>query len=233
MHRLLRRIAARTPHGHDDKGFTLVGTLAAGTILSVVALSLVKAWVVFDGLSFDLLLRQKAVLVLGGEMERLWAVYTRTSYAVNDYARNDYPAIAGMANSATRYSYVSTTDTQGFLTSAAGTFTALATPDATVFLGTGSPPLNWVWLDRQRNLVARLSWRSCQFQLPDMHACFGVAASGKKNKQSGTPACYANGGNCEMLTLILDYPYAFNGGAPQAVGTTRTLTLTTVVGRRA
>ena len=69
-------LAVRRGGAGNDRGFTLIEVLAAGTILSVVALSLVKAWTVFDGLSFDLLLRQKAVFVLNGEMERAWATYT-------------------------------------------------------------------------------------------------------------------------------------------------------------
>ena len=122
------------------------------------------------------------------------------------------------------------------MTTSATTFAAPATGDATVFLGSGSQPLNWVWLDRRRNLVARLSWRICKFTLPDMHACMGVPATGKA--KTGNAYCLSydgsgNKGNCDVLTLILEYPYAFNAGSPQAVGTTRTLTLSTVVGRRA
>lgn len=234
-HAPYRPFAARRGGAGDDRGFTLVEVLAAGTILSVVALSLVKAWAVFDGLSFDLMLRQKAVFVLSGEMERVWATYTQTSFGLNDTSRTDYPAIPGLPNSATRFSYPSNGITSGFVTASAATFADQATGDAVVFLGSGSPPQNWVWLDRRRNLVARLSWRICQFTLPDMHACMGIPPTGKV--KSGTPSCFSYSGsgkgNCDVLTLILEYPYSFGNGTPQAVGTTRMLTLNTVVGRRA
>ena len=55
----------------DDEGSTLVEVMVASTVLSVVALGLVNAWTVMDRMSFDTLLRQKAVFVLNAEMERL------------------------------------------------------------------------------------------------------------------------------------------------------------------
>lgn len=241
-HPVLRRRAwgLRT-RADADAGFTLVGVLAASVILSVTVLCLVRAWAVFDGLTFDLLLRQKAALVLNGEMERLWAVYTGTAYGANDHSRTDYPTVTGLlSTSNTRVSYEANTITTGFTTTSASTFTAQATPDATVFLGAGSPPLNWIWLDRPRNLVARLSWIVCQIKSPDLQSCWTTATSGKAPKPPGgtTPfACYPYGGGggsspCELITAVLEYPYAFNAGSPQAVGTTRTLTLGTIVGRR-
>lgn len=233
-HRLMTSVRGRA---RGEQGFTMVEVMTAGAILSVVAVSLMQCWAVFDRMSFDLLLRQKAVFVLNGEMERLWSVYTSTSFGAGDYTRNDYPAVPGLPSSNIRISYPSISlITDAFTTASTSNFVSQATSGPQVFLGTGSPPLNWVWLDVSRNLVARLSWRTCTFKLPDLQSCWGYASGSGGGKGTSTPSCFsysgAGNGVCEMITAILEFPYNFSGGSPQAVGTTRTLTLSTVVGRR-
>ena len=153
--------------GRADAGFTLVEVLAAGIVLSAVVLCLVRAWTVFDVMSLDLQVRQKAVFVLNGEMERLSGLYTVGGFGGAGPGQlqsvSAYPAVAGIPNSANRLVYgTGTTSAQSFTTTSFATFTAAATADSTILIsGSGASASNFVWIDRPRKIVGRLSWIAC------------------------------------------------------------------------
>lgn len=233
------------PAGDDhDQGFTLIEVIVAGAMLSVLVLCMVQTWAVCNRLSFDLLLRQKAVFVLGGEMERLAGLYNTTSFgALPPASSSGYPSLTNIPNSATRSTYPK--GSLPFVTNSVATFT---TADTYVWAsnsgGSGTP--NFVWLDRDRGVIARLSWVGCAVSSGTVsnsaQACWTEAGKVPK-APPGTPfACvpfsgYGGSGAkaCQLLTLVLDYPYRLQNGTPvqdPQTAALKTMTLNTIVGRR-
>ena len=245
-----------------EAGFTLVEVLAAGVVLSAVVLCAVRAWAVVGGLSMDLQLRQKAVFALNGEAERLTALYTVGGFngslakpsgpsTLQSVSGGGYPALSGITGSAARLVYATNTTGPAFLTGNATVFNISLPTDSLVWVsGSGQSTQNFVWLDRSRAIMARLSWIACPLSavfggtgkpMVDNTAavCWGTA--------KGTPAnlCYAYDGTpggtpCSLVTLVLDYPYRLANGVavaetqlPNSHLTPVTLTLSTIVGRRA
>lgn len=219
--------------------------MAAGVLLSILALCLINGWTALDQLSFDILLRQKAIFVLNGEMERASALYAKTSFGASvSQGSTGYTANPGIVNSASRITYANATPPVTFAVTTLSAFSAPAAPDTLVWLyGAQSPPLNYVWLDRSRGLLARLSWSSCDVTDQTSAACW--VTGGKQTKSKNTATCYGyNGGSgvCDLITMFLDYPYILVGGVPTPLvrGTASatqtasltTLTLSTIVGRR-
>ena len=157
-----------------DGGFTLVEVLAAGTVLSVIVLCLVRAWTVFDVMSLELQVRQKAVFVLNGETERLSALYSVGGFGgagpaqLQPVSGSAYPAITGIAGSASRLVYgQATTSAKPFTVTSYGAFVAPSSSDFAVLISGGGPSTqNFVWLDRPRNILGRLSWVACPIADP-------------------------------------------------------------------
>lgn len=91
--------------------------------------------------------------------------------------------------------------------------TAGATPD--------DDDRNIVWLDRERNIVAQISWL-----LEDMPSTDPSVATDTPCKTT----------SCKRLTLLLDYPFRFDASATPpfqpTMGPIETITLQTIVGRR-
>ena len=219
--------------------------MAASVLLSILVLCLVNGWAALDQLSFDVLLRQKAIFVLNGEMERTSALYAKTSFGASvSQDTQNYTANPGIINSGSRITYASATAAVNFTVTTMNAFTAPASPDTLVWLyGTQSPPLNYVWLDRSRGLLARLSWSSCDVTDQTSSACW--VTGGKPKPSTKTALCYGYGGGngvCDLITMFLDYPYVLVAGVPTplvrgvatagATAPATTLTLSTVVGRR-
>ncbi len=218
--------------------------LAASGLLSIIVLCLVNGWAALERLSFDVLLRQKATFVLNGEMERVAGLYAKTSFGASVVkSATGYAAQAGIVGSGTRVTYSTTAVPVTFTVATASAFTAAAAPDTLVWLyAGGSAPFNYVWLDRPRGLLARLSWSSCDVTANTSSACWVLA--GKQPGPGPTATCYGYGGGrgvCDLITMFLDYPYVLVGGAPTplvggiasaAASPGTTLTLSTIVGRR-
>ena len=250
-----------------EDGFTLIEVMAAGAVLSAVVLCAVRGWAVMDQMSLDLQLRQKAVFALNGEAERLTALYTVGGF--NGSARKPsgpgtlqavsgptYPALAGVTGSAARLTYATATTGPTFDTTSAATFSSATSTDSAVWIyGNGPTTQNFVWLDRLRNIMARLSWVACPLSaVPSPNGTGGPAGSGLTGNTSAVcwgstrasppNLCYAydatpGGTPCSLVTLVLEYPYRLSGGVPVAESqyagshlTPTTLTLSTLVGRR-
>lgn len=97
-------------------GFTLVEVMAASALLSILAICVVRAWSVFDQMSFDNMLRQKAVFVLNGEMERLARMWNTSTFATSAKNAGGYPAIPGITGSTIRYTYGTAMEAASFVT---------------------------------------------------------------------------------------------------------------------
>jgi len=222
-----------------DRGFTLVEVMAATAVLGVLVLCLANAWAVFDRISFGLLLRQKAVFVLNGEMERLALLYGTTGFGAGTLPQaTGYAALPNVPNSATRLAYGTNSTAAGFATNSVS---GLASADSTVWVyGSGAAARNFVWLDRGRNLLAQVSWVPCAVSASTVQTCWGAGgkAPSSSKGQANPYVCFAfsgssDGGTCLLVTLALDYPFQLAGGTPVLMANqATTLTLSTIVGRR-
>lgn len=230
------------PARNSDGGFTLVEVMAATAVLGVLVLCLANLWEVLDRMSFDLLLRQKAVLVLNGEMERLATLYDTTGFGAGTLLLSTgYTALAGIPGSATRLVYATNSTGINAVSNAAS---SLQTSDSAVWAyGSGSAMQNFVWLDSSRNLLARISWVTCAISASTTQTCWTVAGAGAPAPPApaaptagSSYACLnfsgSGNGSCMLLTLILDYPWLLSNNAPVAMAHQSTLTLNTIVGRR-
>lgn len=227
----------------DEAGFTLVETLAAGVVLSAVALGLVRGWTALDVTSADLVLRQKAVFVLNGEMERLSALFGVGGLNNQGFGQFKsvadstlYPAVPGVKGSNQRYVYDPAQATMSpFTVTAYATFAA--SDPLILSYGTGLTMQNFVWLDRARTILARLSIVQCPVTGTSPTGSATAAACWGNGAAAGTPsACYSFA--CSIATVILEYPYRWTGNAPVSESTlsgTRltptVLTLSSVVGQ--
>ncbi|MGI4795185.1 MAG: type IV pilus modification PilV family protein [Janthinobacterium lividum] len=233
------------PTKHDEAGFTLVEVLAAFAILACLGLCIINLWAVCNQTTFELLQRQKAVLVLNGEMERLAALYENTPFGGSPItSTSGYPLLTNVPGSDTRLTYAANSIGFGsrvipFAYSSTSAFSA--GPDTGVWIGGGSPAQDFVWIDHGRNLMGRLSWATCPVSSNSQtsNLCWTTPAGGKAPPYVAS-ACMlfaspaASGSTpCLLVTMILDYPYRLtNGAAVQAATTLSTLTLSTIVGRR-
>jgi type II secretory pathway pseudopilin PulG len=212
----------------DEQGYLLIEVLAAMTILSILVLGLANLWSVLGGLSFSQVLRQKAVFVLNGEMERLNWLYTTSSFGAGTrLATIGYPTISNVPGSALRLVYDTTSTNASFVVTASA---SLQASNAAVWeTGIATTARNYVWLDQDRGILARLSW----IELP-LSQC-GNAGGGVNLPCTCYPFLGIGTSFCLQLLLVLDYPFTIQGGvAVQMPGQTlRTLTLRTIVGRRA
>jgi len=203
--------------------------MAAGVILSVLAVGLSHMWAAVGAQSVELTTRQKAVLVLNGEMERLSSLYFFTGFgATTTTDTSGYDTPTGFVDSRVIYR----AGTNGFMASGGDAFVV----DQSAFLsGAESPGLledatgtaddrNYVWVDRPRNIVGRRSWveqNGAQQQSCDGIDCFCYDWAG------GT-----GGTLCREITLYLEFPFRMTGSGPEEMDRpVIIMPLKTVVGR--
>jgi hypothetical protein len=225
----------------DEQGYLLIEVLAAMTILSILVLGLANLWSVLGGLSFSQLLRQKAVFALNGEMERLNWLYTTSSFGAGTrLATSGYPTISNVSGSGSRLVYDTTSTNASFVVTSSASLQA--SNSAVWETGNGASTRNYVWLDQDRGILAQLSWSELPLSqcktgggtnLPC--TCYPFLPILPVLDLLGILTVGVGIGNCVQLLLVLDYPFTIQGGvAVQMPGQTlRTLTLRTIVGRRA
>lgn len=220
----------------SERGFTLVEVMAATAVLGILVLCLADLWEVMDRMSFDLLLRQKAVLVLNGEMERLAWLYDTTGFGAGTITQSTgYTALTNIPGSATRSVYA--TNSTG-ISAVSNSPASLQTADSTVWVyGSGTSAQNFVWLDSSRSLLARVSWITCAISASTPQTCWNVTGPTGPAPPGSTYNCMGfsgtgTTGTCQLLTLVLDYPWLLSNATPVPMAHQYTLTLNTIVGRR-
>lgn len=235
------RPAGRTRKFRRQRGLTLIELLVTLVLLSVLVLGLAGLWSNVSGLFLTLTLRQKAVFVLNGEMERLSALYRFTGFGADapDSDNSASPPDQQYEGPVPRKIYPVTSAgvpvVNSIVTQNAGTFTCGANDCAALVFhdGNGAGANDdriYVWLDQARRITARLSW-----SVEDL-----VGVSGASNCSNGVPA--QDGGPpggiapCQELTVYLEFPFRFiddtTPDAPTDFGRVNQMTLKTIVGRR-
>lgn len=234
----------------SQAGVTMLEVMVGLTLVAILLVGMNGLWVVVGRQLDDVTLRQKAILRLNGEMERLARLYVTgvgpsQTIAVTDYQSNgpvqrgSYIATIANTVDGQRLIYGSTVLTPPVTTDPAvfavtvdvdkRSGDAARYPNAVYTRiyyydnGTGGAATtddrNFVWLDRERNVVAQISWELMKL----------------KGSDGTDRPCYATSGTngCQLLTLYLDYPFRYSDGSPRGdMGPVETITLQTIVGER-
>jgi|GEM_PF-804429 len=246
--------------GGREGGMTLIEVMVGFTLVGILLLGMDSLWVTVNAQMDRQVLRQKAVFRLNGEMERLNYLYREgTGTWVLPSTLGETENSTGYDNDALvtqRAMYIEDpTERWVYTTACTGCVTFVETDGGANFTDaiTSSTTAteinsiygkiyvsdndadarrNYVWLDRSRSLVGRLSWELANSTSTSASTNFtGSLISG---------ACYS-GTKCAWLTLYLDYPFRVD--VDTASGTisnvreiaampVETLTVQTIVGAR-
>lgn len=224
-----------------QRGFTLIEVLVALVLTSILVLGLSGLWANVGHQFLFLTLKQKAVFVLNGEMERLSALYRFTNFGGEQVsytvAQPDYCSVAPND----RFIYPNAGGppvVDDIVTTSDIDFDCGENACAgRVLYFNGTLPAddrNYAWIDQDRDVTAELSW--C-LQPPRGVAAAGYGScsdGGAAGDDSVTPAVIGGEADCQELTVFLEFPFRYNDVANPAAdaGKTETLTLVTIVGRR-
>ena len=254
-----RQVAAQ--HYSKQAGFTLVEVMIGTVLIAILVLGLSGLWTTVNNQFLLLTLKQKAIFVLNGEMERLTALYRITNFAANgsafhevtyndasdgdDFSDGDAPSpgrefqrlvYSGLPQNFSTLENIVTTSGDQFncpINTNAKTAQFNADCAGRVLVDENSNSTNddrnYVWLDQQRRITGRLSWRirdikdSLDTFYPNVdRPCWDFFDS--------------NGSNCKELTLYLHFPYRYSTAqepdTDAGFGRRETLLLKTFVARR-
>lgn len=241
-----------------QRGFTLIEAMTAGVILSIITLGLMSAWSVAGANVNDLVVREKAIWTLNAHMERVSALYLHTdfgSFGTTVSTGYGYPdaysdtrlIFGGLADSA-----MAPIGTLGLLRPLAGEANGIVELPGNFDNENGYPVAlfddlvvsnnrrNYVWIDRDRSIVGRLSWELTDIVVANCDAdnqpgggnnCKCLAFNhGMSNPNPGS----GNGDFCKEMQLALEFPLRWNAATNTVVDMpqpTEILTLRTIIGR--
>ncbi len=213
-----------------QSGLTLIEIMVTVVLMSILILGISGLWANVSGDFVALTIRQKAIFVLGGEMERLSALYRFGDFPAVEASsgydtaggllpanRNVYPDAAANPSSVVDDIVVTSTDATFNCGDESCAGQVLFIPNAV-----SATSRNYVWIDQARNIVGELSL-----------AIAPVASPGTVD-----PANCVNGGTnpCQELTVYLEFPLRYQNDTtvpPFAeLGRQETLSLKTIVGER-
>ena len=218
--------AAAGPALQPQRGFMLIDIMSGAVVLSIFVVGIGAFWITADRQVNDLVLRQKAVLVANGELERLSVIYNHTSFGAlgpvttTGYEASVFPTTRLIYPNSLDPSYTSSGD--DYVTTSSVTFS-------------GSEPKVWVrsqllsslnrsyvWISKNEGVLARLSWVSTDIS---PSPCTTGSCVCRNFLGIGT-------GSCRRISLFVEYPYRLVSGAPVAGSRIDSVTLSTIVGRR-
>ncbi|MBF0613017.1 MAG: prepilin-type N-terminal cleavage/methylation domain-containing protein [Magnetococcales bacterium] len=216
-----------------QRGFTLVEIMVAMVLAGILAIGMQSFFAMLGEEVQEFTLRQKAVFLLNGEMEKLYFLFQNPTNDVigaggfstqtldSGYAPT-FPAHWRTGGS--NHRILNATTIAGIVTNAEATFSQVdangqPANEQLIFFYTppAGDPRNVIWLDFEKRITARVSWVADE--MPGDN-------------------CYQNGSanqNCLLITLYLDYPFryqttpTFNPLEP-SMGRINTLVLRTIVG---
>ncbi|MBT3196302.1 MAG: prepilin-type N-terminal cleavage/methylation domain-containing protein [Gammaproteobacteria bacterium] len=195
----------------SPSGVTLIEVMVGIVLSAILVIGLSGLWSVVNHHFLGLTLKQKAIFVLHGEMERLAALYTWGAHTAIATER----ALSACDSQPNCRMYQKSGVPNGVVVTQSTVFESTGNQGAIFYYDADSTPdsgdENVVWIDRERNISGRLAWTED-----------GVAAAG---------GCYLD--SCKQITLYLDFPYRYNRSNPlNGMGNRQFLTLQTLVGRR-
>ena len=217
-------------------GFTLIEIMVSMVLVGILVVGLSGVWTMVGEQFFRITLRQKAVFVLHGQMERIAMMYRTGKYTdtVVTNVTDGYDTTPAHS-SETHWVFIdddptNTSDADDDPTNTSDADELIVTQDEfdselggiyymdIVPLGASSEDRNVVWLDKEKKVTAVISWTLTDSDNPVTgDDCYQVDTWDKA---------------CQLLTLYLDYPYRYSdGGQSSMLGTAKTITLKTIVGR--
>lgn len=241
-----------------QRGFTLIEAMTAGVVLSIITLGLMSAWSVAGANVNDLVIREKAIWTLNAHMERLTTLYNYKDFGAFGATLSSnygYPAAysdvrliyGGLADAAMAppgtlpLLKLPVGEVNGFVETPSAFDTKDGYPIALFDFGLATDfNRNYVWIDRDRSIVGRLSW---ELQNIVVAECDG------DNQPGGSEECKclsplhdmanpSHGGGagdfCRELQLALEFPLRWNDANNTFVNMpqqTEILTLRAIVGR--
>ncbi len=204
----------------------------ASTILSIFILGIGSFWYQASSRTYELVLKEKAIFALSGELERISALYVYTSYAAD--AVNGPLITTGYTDGlaslpTTRLIYagnISSYAANDYVRNVYGSFNA---DEFEVFVKSNILPAlkrDYIWVDKSRSVVGRLSWTATD--ITSVTSCVqGFDCSCQRSDNVAS-----SGGRCQLLDVYLEYPYRIDSSgnitAPQSL---QTISLRTIVGR--
>lgn len=220
---------APSAHAGRQRGFSLMEVMFASMILSIFILGVGGFWYSASSRASELVLKQKAIFVLNGEMERISALYVFTGFAADllsgPVSTSGYDGIAAIP--ATRLVYpdgIGTYASNDYVTTSAVTF---ASSDFYVLLQSNlfsSLNRTYVWIDKNRSVVGRLSWVTTNISVGSCLQLLDCSCQPADNLLLEN--------QCKRLDVFLEYPYRIDGsGNITPPATLLTLSLKTIVGR--
>ncbi|MEO5373011.1 MAG: type II secretion system GspH family protein [Alphaproteobacteria bacterium] len=204
-----------------SQGFTLVEVMVGMVLTAILVLGLSSAWVLTSTEFLRLTLRQKAIMALNGETERLAYYYAHdstTQIKSSSCLLSESITVDGAAISANLYPKAACTLDGNHILN-----TNLVDVGQVFVLETGTLPsnrkYNVVWLDKEKGLAASLFWTVADSTATNAANCLTYT--------------------CQDLTVYLQYPYRFTPSATEADGTlvndlppVETVSVKTIVGNR-
>ena len=215
-----------------QRGFSLLEVMVASTILSIFILGIGGFWYQASSRTYDLVLKEKAIFALSGELERISALYVYTSYAADPVngpltttGYND-----GLASlPTTRLIYagdISSYASNDYVRNVYGSFTA---DEFEVYVESNILPAlkrDYIWVDKSRSIVGRLSWTATD--ITSVTSCVQALDCSCQRFD----AVASSGGRCKLLDVYLEYPYRIDSsGNVTAPASLQTISLRTIVGR--
>ncbi|CAK0744797.1 conserved hypothetical protein [Gammaproteobacteria bacterium] len=210
------------------RGMTLVEVMVAIVLSSILALSLSGTWAMVSNEFFRLTLRQKAIFVLNGEMERLVAAFryknSDTSSATNWLIQDSTGSSFYIYNSLTTDANI-----RNIVTTIAMNDPSFADSNISTY-NNASQEYNVLWLDRDREITATLKW--------DISETVGLINDSITNNDcfwtngNGPNDSAINPNHCRLLKVYLKYPFRYQTTNPisETMGPTDEISLQTIVG---
>ncbi|MES2474086.1 MAG: hypothetical protein V4601_14735 [Pseudomonadota bacterium] len=209
-----------------QRGFMLIDIMSAAVVLSIFIVGIGAFWITADRQVNELVLRQKAVLVANGELERLSVIYNHTSFgALGPVTTTGYEASVFPTTRLVYPNSLDPTYTSGgddYVTTSSATF---AGSEPKVWVRSqllSSLNRSYVWISKSEGVMARLSWVSTDIS---PSPCTTGSCVCRSFLGIGT-------GSCRRISLFVEYPYRLVSGAPVAGSRLESVTLSTIVGRR-
>ena len=220
-----------TNRRNRQRGFSLLEVMFASTILSIFVLGIGGFWYQASTRTTELVLRQKAIFALSGELERLSALYVYTGFAADavngPITSTGYTdGLAALPSSRLIYpndmnSYAANDFVQSTYSNfSADEFEVLAKVNILPSLSR-----QYIWIDKSHSVVGRLSWTATDITVSSCVQLLDCSCQRFDDLS-------LSGGRCKQLDVYLEYPYRVDSsGNVTQPGNMQTLSLRTIVGR--